>query len=404
MTIALIWMVGVVNAGNAPNSPHIRKSGKAFFLFAFTIALSFLIGRGSAQSILVTVRNLTVFYMAYEIGYKHLSGREFKKFQSFYFLLAVVMLIAGIILLIGGFPFYQSIGIIEVYIAKGQSTISHTSLDGRFFSDVFNIPVSRMGSLYYEPVNLAYFFAIAFLIAWFAKGAEHTVNHLLRVLISGTGLFLTFGKGGWLLVIATFLCVYGYRFLLSIFTGMSKRRAARLILGVEIAAVAIFSVYYYKRVGGAVGNHFYGIAQGWKNALQRPFGYGLGTGGNMAAVFGTSTNQGWLGSGGESALITYLFQLGFQGVLALTLCMKRLSAPFHKRYDPKWLHPFHFLPLILLFVSIFQENTFTPQCIVPFMFLQGGAVRNWESELKDKEIYTLYAISCAKALKLYGGL
>lgn len=32
-----------------------------------------------------------------------------------------------------------------------------------------------------------------------------------------------------------------------------------------------------------------------------------------------------------------------------------------------------FLSIVLLIVSIYQENTYTPQCIVPYMLLIGGA-------------------------------
>ena len=79
----------------------------------------------------------------------------------------------------------------------------------------------------------------------------------------------------------------------------------------------------------------------------------------------------WLSSGGETALMSFMYQLGMQGVLVFAICLTSTHIDF-KNNDFRMIM-YCYLPFILLGISLLQDNTYTPQCIVPFMLLQGGA-------------------------------
>ena len=71
LSIAIIWIINQFSY--IKNGKYrIDKAKKSFIFLLICIAFSLLVGRGNIQSILVNLRNLTVFYMAFEIGkYKY---------------------------------------------------------------------------------------------------------------------------------------------------------------------------------------------------------------------------------------------------------------------------------------------------------------------------------------------
>lgn len=368
LTVSIIWLFFEIylikNKKLLSNKEH-----KIFWILIFMIMLSLIIGRGSFQSILINFRNLTVFFMAYSIGYECLkSEREFDVYQQKTIIISLFVLLVGIVLLILGYNGYKIIGIKEVYFAKGSPLVSE-ALDGRFYTTLISKKYYRMGSLYYEPVNLAYFFAAVFLSNWFRLKNKIDKISLLLVLI---GLILTFGKGGYLLVIATFLCIYTQKIFCVFRKKFSKKNIIRIVILFVLTVLIVFCIYYYKTVGAAVSPHFWGVIQTWQSILKRPFGYGLGTGGNMAQIFNTIKNTSWLSSGGETALMSFMYQIGIQGIIVFIWCFTNLSVSGTKIKNTKY-DIYIYIPIIIIGISLLQDNTFTPQCIIPFMFLQGGA-------------------------------
>lgn len=369
LVIAIIFVILKINLYKNKKALHMNKPEKAFQILLLCILLSAIIGRGSVQSMLVNIRNLTVFFMAFEIGrYSIRSEEDLHELEYFVLKISLFLLFCGIIILVAGYPLYKAIGIKEVYIAKGAPIIQE-GLDDRFHTTLYKTQYTRMGSLFYEPINLAYFYAMTFLVAWFGKWSFHLQKKVFYILFTGLGLLLTFGKGGYMIVAAVFLCTYGqkvYKFLLRQF---SKKIIKRLTIGTIILLLVAFSVWYYLYIGAAVKPHFEGIIRTWASVLKKPLGYGLGTGGNAAMTFGAKID--WLGSGGETALMSFMYQLGIQGIVAFSICIILTCVNF-KNNNPEMMM-YCYLPFILLGISLLQDNTFTPQCIVLFMLFQGGA-------------------------------
>lgn len=367
LSIAVIWAMLQLKMKKLHRNRNLPQ--RWFHLLLCCIALSALIGRGSVQAILVNIRNLTVFFMAFEIGqYSLQNASSFHEFERFLLKIGLIVLVVGIIILISGYPLYKAIGIKEVYIAK-NAPILKDALDDRFHTTLYKTEYTRMGSLYYEPVNLAYLYAEIFLVAWFGGWTHSVSRRVFYILISGVGLVLTFGKGGYMIVGAVFLCIYGqklYRFLMR---RLSKKTVKKLTISTLIVVLTAFCIFYYIYVGAAARPHFEGIIRTWASVLRKPIGYGLGTGGNAAQSFGAKMD--WLSSGGETALMSFMYQLGIQGVLVFAICLTSTHIDF-KNNDFRMIM-YCYLPFILLGISLLQDNTYTPQCIVPFMLLQGGA-------------------------------
>ena len=121
--------------------------------------------------------------------------------------------------------------------------------------------------------------------------------------------------------------------------------------------------------------------------MKQPWGYVLGTGGNAAQTF-NSSNGDWLETGGETALMSFMYQIGIQGILALILTMLSMTnirkKQFFRKEDKdigRLIGIFNYIPIVLIGVSLLQDNTFTPQCIVVYMFVI-GALKNMTQNLQ----------------------
>ena len=365
--IAMEWIVLIVSKRRLISES--KKHRRIFYILLVLILLSILIGRGKLQAMLINIRNLTVFFMSYEIALLNITSKEnFLKFEKFSFKLGVIVLIVGIILLMGGYGLYEIIGVKEVYVAKG-SPLLNNKLDDRFTTSLVSHNFNRMGSLFYEPVNLGYFFSAltisSFFSEWTFKRSKKNICFCLMLL----GLVLSFGKGGYMVTIAAFGYVIMQRLFAFLRKKIGKKTLRNGLIGVVIIIVTCFSIYYYKNIGAAASPHFWGIIQTWKSVVSRPYGYGLGTGGNASLIYGS--NNSWYASGGETQLMSFIYQIGFQGGLVFAICvvMTKLSSKLNLK---KGDEVFIVLPFILLGMSLLQDNTFTPQCIVLFMFLQAG--------------------------------
>ena len=378
--VPLFFVVGIFLGSDLKNIEY-ERSMFYFILLLIFIAVSLLIGRGTFNAIFANLRNLVFFYIVY-----YISKRVMKKnFSMHYFvsklvILGVFILVIGIILLIGGFPLYKIIGVNEVYVAKSASldALSLTSLDDRFYSDIIGFSVNRMGSLYYEPVSLGYLLVGMYLFTALFDWTNNLVIKNLSKIVLLIGILLSFGKGSFLILLLSVCAPVLHRSFKQVFSTNSDN----LVFNVSVVLIPIFvyffSTYYNAIFGGAVGNHFMAIAQTWPNILSAPLGHGMGTGGNAAKTFssvGPITNNEWLSTGGETALLAFGYQIGLPGMIALILTFlsisKRLLRNMGKYINLRKnsLLTIIYLPAIIVITSIFQDNTFAPQCISIYMML-----------------------------------
>lgn len=338
------------------------KEGKTFWalILCVDIILLFFIGNAELNYKLVSIRNVTMFYMGYKLACSQSISKEseddiLKQIVA----VSITATIVGILMMIQDIHFWQEIGIYEVYIAK-QSPIPYGTLGGRFYTSLDGVnDVLRMGSLYYEPVNLAYLL-LAGLISSLILYRKRSCS-IITVALLALGLFLTFGKGGYMLLAILVASMVSNR-IFSLATGhnISKTRLASFCICFLVIGIAAYS--YYRLVGGPVKPHFWAIEQTLSSIIANPFGHGLGTGGNMS-VAGNDYSKG-----AESAVMSVGYQLGVIGVVCLLMMLYAISKQF-KNHSGLEASLGFFIPLCLFSVAILQENTFSPQCIFPFMAL-----------------------------------
>lgn len=348
--------------------PMVDQLNRWFLPLVGWALLMCLVGGGSLPAKLVGLRNLTTFFMAFCVARGCLQRAEHRGvfYRQFGVLCALVALV-GIVLMGQGVDFWMGMGLQEVYVAKQAPIGSLSEWGGRFTTSIDGVhSVNRMLSTYYEPVSLAYLFAAGLVcvgVAW--RGGS---GRSLTLLLVATGLVLTSGKGGWV--------VMGAYVAFLILRHFSRRKAegfgdlTKPLLVVIACAAAVLTAYFLF-VGGAVRPHFWAIINTWGSVLASPLGHGLGTGGNAAAAFGDLSGD-WLSSGEESALMAFAYQVGIPGVVFLFMTMNAISTSNPCGVATLKGASLFSLPLILLAVSLLQDNTFAPQCIVPFMCLLGA--------------------------------
>lgn len=388
--VPLFFVVGIF-LGSGLSNIEYERSMLYFILLLVFIAVSLLIGRGTFNSIFANLRNLVFFYVVYYISKKIMK----KDFSMHYFvsklvILGIFILVIGIVLLIGGFPLYKMIGVNEVYIAKSASmdALSAVSLDDRFYSDIFGFAVSRMGSLYYEPVSLGYLLVGMYLFTTlFDWTKDVLVKNVSKILLL-IAILLSFGKGSFLILFLSIFAPLLHKFFKKVFSTNNDNLVFNIAVILIPVFVYFFSTYYNTIFGGAVGNHFMAITQTWPNVLSAPLGHGLGTGGNASETFssaGSITDNQWLSTGGETALLSFGYQIGLIGMIVLILTLLSISKKILKNMEQYHglrknnIITIVYLPVILIIASIFQDNTFAPQCISIYMMLL-AAPNNYLSE------------------------
>lgn len=351
--------------------PMLDNLNRWFWALVMWCFVMFIVGHGaSLPARLVTLRNLTCWFMAFCIARAFLTTHE--KRERFYKQFGWVCVAVAILGFIGtgiSFQGWLDMGLQEVYIAKRSPLENLTGWggSGRFYTSIDGThKVLRMLSTYYEPINLAYLFAagmICIATAW-----KRSVSKAFALCVVAIGLVWSFGKGGW--VVAGAAVAY-----LALTSGMRRRGCSRQeLVWVFIAIltfVAVVLIAYYFLIGGAVRPHFWAIERTWANVVTHPLGHGLGSGGNSANAFGSLSGD-WLSSGQESALMSFAYQVGIPGVLFLflsLLAVSRTSVGIEGSHRGALLLS---LPFFLFGISLLQDNTFTPQCVVPFMLLLGA--------------------------------
>ena len=351
------------------DEPIFDGLNRWFWALLIWCAAMFVVGHGaSLASQLVSLRNLTCWFMAFCIARAFLDTTELReRFYLQFGWVCVVVALVGFVGMAVSWQGWLDMGLREVYIAKQSPLDNLSGWNGRFITSIDGThSVLRMISTYYEPVNLAYLMAagLTCICATWKKG----IVKIIAALIVAVGLGWTFGKGGWVVIGAcgAFLVISaGVRR-----KGCSQRDLVKLLILI-FAVIAAILIAYYFLIGGAVRPHFWAIERTWVNILAHPFGHGLGTGGNAARAFGGSSD-GWLSSGGESALMSFGYQVGLPGLLALFMSLvavAKTSGGMERTARGALLLA---LPIFIFGVALLQDNTFSPQCVVPFMLLLGA--------------------------------
>lgn len=353
-------------------------------ILACLLLYYFMVSPISFEYKAIYLRNFFIFYLGIIVGKSYIKNDEqFIKITKFIIKWSVITTIFGMFLMIiSDRVWFNVLGITEVYIAKGSAI--YDELPGRFSTTIFNFKVNRMASFYYEPVNLSYFIMIGALLSWFANWTKNKQLKNIVILILIIGQFLTFGKGGLLITVVTILLVYLFKFLETMLHTINPKKIYTAIQILGIGMVVVFSIFYYHNFAGYAKPHFEAIIKTEEKIASKPFGYGLGSGGNVGEI----EKGEKLDTGGESGMMTMAYQVGviFTVVFILTFeCIGYKNIKdIEKRTTDKVYLMLAFLSVALLIGIVFQENALSPQCIIPITIILGSSLNNENSEEIEK--------------------
>lgn len=370
------------------NEKRITKLDIAFIVFCSILLVMFIMTQADKTSALVYFRNFTVFYCAYVIGKYYIDDlSKNEKYISFLVTVSIVVVFLGLFMMNMPLEMWQGIGIHEVYEAK-KNPFPLGQLPGRFYTTFLSGNyIQRMASIYYEPVNLSYLLAGTAALMMCIKKMERKWFTFIFLCV---GSLLTFGKGGLLLGGLLFGITFCQIFFEQLTCHFPKKKILAICFGGILVALVAVSIWYYVFIGGTAVLHFMGIFESIPFILKSPLGYGLGMGGNIGAATNSyAENISLLQSGGESGLMSMFFQLGIGGGLYFIILwiamgqeIKNTQNLIFSRYARYYLR---FIPVFLIIISIFQENTYTPQCIIPIMIGLGG-LSNQCRNIKEGEM------------------
>lgn len=354
---------------------NLVKTDFFFGAYVVLIIVFAFIGDGVLGVKAVYLRNFIIFYLAYIVGAYYLKDKSLRdNFISFVLKMAVCAGIFGIIGIIIGKPFYDIIGVNEVYIAKKSASFKN-GLPGNFITLFGSKWVNRLASFYYEPVNFSYFMSFAVILAATSKKIKIFIFLFICEI-------LTFGKGGILVMAASAACVTVHVIIKKLLPKWSLRTVKNFILAGMTGGVTLFGIIFYFFLTDIFGGyiHFYGIITGIQAILKWPLGHGLGTAGNMVRQFdGVGTFDI-----SETGFVNMGYQIGIIGIFMFVIVLFLLSNNAYRHYkknietetDTGYLGMLCiYMPIILMMVFVFQENTFTPQCIAPYMLIQGSYIQ-----------------------------
>ena len=314
--ILILFICRYVN-GTAVRRSNSLKTPWIWVLLVLIGAL-FFIGGSSITSKLVAIRNLLMFYMGYVVAYDQCQMMDDpSKMLKQIVRVSAFAVIFGIFMLAQPVSFWQQIGLTEVYIAK-QSPIVDGTMGGRFYTSLDGVTdLLRMGSLYYEPVNLSYLL-LSGMCASAVLIRNKKTGIALLVLLS-IGYILTFGKGGFIFLAFLLIVCLAY-LLLSKLGNTESRRMKLTVYFACVLALGVIAYAYYIFVGGPVRPHFWALEQTMGSIIHNPIGHGLGTGGNMSDA-GSDYSRG-----AESAVMTIGYQIGIIGIIGVFMLLLAISS------------------------------------------------------------------------------
>jgi len=338
-----------------------------FIIYALLIISYLFKGNAHIETAVVYLRNFLIFFLGFIIGKNNIdSGEKRKEFINFYIKLAVLSGIFGLVGIVLGDGFFNMLGVREVYLGKNWHELTLGTTPGNFRTLFFGQWVNRMASFYFEPVNFSYFIFLATMLALFMK--KYMTMMFLFVCSA-----LTFGKGGALVIGLIVMAVFMHTLLGVRVNKTNRKRILFLMLFVFSALVFYLAIFRESDFGTHL--HFYGFFSAVPEIIRNPLGHGLGSAGNiLRSNLGTRTFQAT-----ESALATMGYQVGVIGLSFFVMLMCKIGKePFHalknqtNRSQYMLCLAATYAPFALLLGAVFQENTLSPQCVIPFMLIIGA--------------------------------
>lgn len=370
-----IMILGIYFVQNRSLKKTFKYKHEKYGLALIIVSIIYIgVGGINLSSALAYERNILLMVLIPIIG-RLMAKDHLDTLIRYIFIVSMIIVIFGVI---GNFlsihtwyDFFHADAIIEAKVNTPGSLNGYLK-PGFWTTTVFKIQVNRMVSFFYEPVNLAYFLAVAMILAFSFKNVMLTV-------IFGVGLLLTFGKGGYIIVFITLLTG-------GLLKEVRTKKVYFWIIIVVISVVSVFSILYIKFFPGATLPHVWGIQSIPNNLISSPLGHGLSAGGNFASIYEGSSLYSTMDTGSESGIGTLVYKMGLPGII-LILCYFIYfgQALFQQFLDSKGKYKGLYLLtsgmiISLLIGMVFQENAMGPQANHLLLLVCGACLNRSENK------------------------
>jgi hypothetical protein len=212
----------------------------------------------------------------------------------------VVILLCGLYTLCIDFIYtYVRPDLVSIMRSNSSGPLSYGAYPGSWQTVIGSFQFNRLVGVFPDPIIGGYFFALFAATSWVMK-------RYVAFLFGLVFLLLSLSKGAWVFLF-TFTLIY-YLFLLRIRIFWLPVLA---VAGLQMLSSTLFHSSAFIHYQGLVG----AISSLLSDSGKMLFGFGVGSGGNLAAFRGEEWNRASsLATGAESGVGVLLFQLGLVGV------------------------------------------------------------------------------------------
>ncbi|SLL33521.1 Uncharacterised protein [Mycobacteroides abscessus subsp. abscessus] len=206
-----------------------------------------------------------------------------------------------------GDAFWSTLGIKEYLISKGMEVWSYGygGVQGNFYTyDLYSIighPLRRMVSFVADPTLFGQFLVLPIVILLFTEIFNKKYRIYFSIILI-FGLLLTISKGG----VLSLLIALTYKLFHSKYKVFGY-------FAIIILMIALAIIMNNASLFSSLPSHINGLVHNSMNIISKPFGSGLGSSGNFAVLFSTSSDSD-IGSG-ESYIGMVLGQVGVFSIL-----------------------------------------------------------------------------------------
>lgn len=315
----------------------------------FILTFSFMSSPSSFVSKATYLINtfIPLFFTYFSILLLSNSSRGYIK-QSIVFKVLIVFIVLSFIYFVALELFYDIVrpDLISAMRSKDGLPINYGDYPGSWGSMIAEIRFNRFVGSFPDPILFGYFMAMLAIFTFSKKAYALSFVFLLMVFLSGA-------KGALLLFVNTL-------FLVAVLKHFNGLRFAAIIglVGFQVVFATLFqssATIHLEGLQGAINSILNG---GLKELF---FGYGIGSGGNLARFSEGGSSHGWLESGSESGVGVLLYQLGLFGFLFYVYIIYLVDRSLNRNY--KVYKDRSYIYALSIIFSVFINSFMQENCV-----------------------------------------
>ncbi len=336
-------------------------------IIALFVLVVYLIFRMDfSMTTIASFRQLSIPFIFYLFGRSvRLQKGDFIEIIRFFVKICIFSVLFGLFQIIIGPAFFDKLGMKNYMLLKyGMVSMygKYCVPDSMMSYDLMKFTGKiyyRMASTLVDPVIISQILALAFVLVSFDYSLKLTSENKKKIysILLAVGILASMGKGGIVIAILAWVFIWG------------KKNIQRKVLSYALyAAVGLMCLMILvgSSNGSSVDMHFRGLTDGISVLKENPLGKGIGTEGNMAALYGADTE-----TIGESFVGALMAQMGIVGVFLYAFFIWELYIKYRKIREKNSIYNNIYFATNSMWITSLLNNTsisFT-SCFMYFIVL-----------------------------------